>query len=223
MDLLENISSNTRGYIIYDFVNKGEQPPAEVVPKWGSILISSPNLRNFDSWQEQRKGAFIVFNCWAMSEMRAFFSRVGPKLFPQATPVELREKWNMYENRVERVGPSLRYVFDEVMYGQQLIAVNGELGSIVSGNKYGIYTKVLGNCGEWRDNDASHKLVKIVRIKGQERSSLDTYVCVARSESIKKRILNVVFSGIAEEWALTNGMTRNASAIGLYFEVFRHC
>ncbi|AAZ10616.1 retrotransposon hot spot (RHS) protein, putative [Trypanosoma brucei brucei TREU927] len=212
------ISSNTRGYIIYDFVNKGEQPPADVAPKWGSILISSPNLRNFDSWQKQRKGAFIVVNCWEMSEMRAFFSRMGLKLFPQATHVELREKWNMYENRVERVGPSLRYVFDEVMYGQELTAVDGELGSIVAGNKYGIYTKVLDNCGEWRDNDASHKLVKIVRIKAREGNSFDTYVCVAHSESIKKRILNVVFSGIAEEWALTTGMMRNASAIGLYFE-----
>ncbi|AAQ15508.1 retrotransposon hot spot (RHS) protein, putative [Trypanosoma brucei brucei TREU927] len=214
---MKNISSNTRGYIIYDFVNKGEQPPADVAPKWGSILISSPNERNFDSWFQQRERcARIVVNCWEMSEMRAFFSRVGPKLFPQATPVELREKWNMYENRVEHVGPSLRYVFDEAKHATREDDIDNEINSIKSHKRRELYIGVVGNKGEWRESDASHKLVKIVRACGRNNSEI--YICVPHSESIKKRILNVVFSGIAEEWALVSGMTRDASVTGHYFE-----
>nr|AAL14357.1 RHS6a [Trypanosoma brucei] len=217
MDLLEVISSNTRGYVIYDFVKKGEQPPADVAPKWGSILISSPNLRNFDSWFQQRERcARIVVNCWEMTEMRAFFSRIGPMLYPEATPVGLREKWEMYESRVEFVGPSLRYVFDGAKHATREDDIDNEINSIKSHERRELYIGVVGNKGGWRESDASHKLVKIVRACG--RNNGEIYICVPHSESIKKRIIQKICEITAQNLARLAGLIPTREMIPALFE-----
>ncbi|RNC47440.1 retrotransposon hot spot (RHS) protein [Trypanosoma cruzi] len=57
--------SRMKGYIIYDVAKKGTPPDTDFAPStgWGMIVVSSPNLINYDKWANQSESVQIVMNC----------------------------------------------------------------------------------------------------------------------------------------------------------------
>ncbi|PWU96897.1 putative retrotransposon hot spot protein (RHS,) [Trypanosoma cruzi] len=54
-----------KGYIIYDVAKEGTPPDTGFAPSsgWGMIVVSSPEVTNYDGWEEQVKASRIIMNC----------------------------------------------------------------------------------------------------------------------------------------------------------------
>ncbi|ESS61443.1 retrotransposon hot spot (RHS) protein [Trypanosoma cruzi Dm28c] len=62
-----------KGYIIYDVAKKGTPPDTGFAPSsgWGMIVVSSPNLDNYEEWEKQAKASRIIMNCHAKMVVKA--------------------------------------------------------------------------------------------------------------------------------------------------------
>ncbi|EAN93613.1 putative retrotransposon hot spot (RHS) protein [Trypanosoma cruzi] len=148
-----------KGYIIYDVAKKGTPPETGFLPPtgWGMIVVSSPNLDNYDEWEKQLKASRIIMNCPDEMDVKAMCKWMKRGLEPD----EQAGYWRMVEERMENVGPIPRHIFDKKVYIVRLGAVNGALLAIKD-TDVGKYFS-MGGEEEWYSEDPSHKLVKIVR------------------------------------------------------------
>ncbi|EKF98931.1 retrotransposon hot spot (RHS) protein, putative, partial [Trypanosoma cruzi] len=61
-----------KGYIIYDVAMKGRQPSTGLPCKgWGMIVVTSPNIKNFEWWAMQMGAEQIIIDCPDESDVRA--------------------------------------------------------------------------------------------------------------------------------------------------------
>ncbi|PWU88464.1 putative retrotransposon hot spot (RHS) protein [Trypanosoma cruzi] len=148
-----------KGYIIYDVARKGTPPDRGFAPSsgWGMIVVSSPEVSNYDEWEKQVKASRIIMNCPEEVDVKAMCAWMKRGLEPD----EQAEYWRMVEERMEKVGPIPRHIFDEKIYKDRLGAVNGALLAIKPTDFGKNFT--LGGEEKWYSEDPSHKLVKIVR------------------------------------------------------------
>ncbi|EKF98256.1 retrotransposon hot spot (RHS) protein, putative [Trypanosoma cruzi] len=100
-----------KGYIIYDVAKKGTPPDTNFAPStgWGMIVVSSPNVDNYDGWEEQVKARRIIMNCPDEMDVKAMCAWIKRGLEPD----KQAEYWKMAEKHMEKVGPIPRYIFDE--------------------------------------------------------------------------------------------------------------
>ncbi|RNC38282.1 retrotransposon hot spot (RHS) protein [Trypanosoma cruzi] len=54
-----------KGCIIYDVAKEGTPPDAGFASStgWGMIVVSSPEVSNYDEWEKQTKASRIIMNC----------------------------------------------------------------------------------------------------------------------------------------------------------------
>ncbi|EKG05867.1 retrotransposon hot spot (RHS) protein, putative [Trypanosoma cruzi] len=153
-----------KGYIIYDVAKKGKPPARDFLPStgWGMIVVSSPNLDNYDEWEEQLQASRVIMNCPDEKEVKAMCAWMKRGLDKD----EQAEYWKMVEKHMEKVGPIPRHIFDAEIYIDRLGAVDGALLGIEPTDFGKNFT--LGGEEKWYSEDPSHKLVKIVRVKTVE-------------------------------------------------------
>ncbi|EAN81731.1 retrotransposon hot spot (RHS) protein, putative, partial [Trypanosoma cruzi] len=148
-----------KGYIIYDVAKKGTPPDTDFAPStgWGMIVVSSPNLDNYDEWEKQLKASRIIMNCPDEVDVKAMCAWMKRGLEPD----EQAGYWKEVKERMDNVGPIPRHIFDKKIYISRLGAVNDALLAIKDTDVGKYFT--LGGEEEWYSEDPSHKLVKIVR------------------------------------------------------------
>ncbi|RNE98428.1 retrotransposon hot spot (RHS) protein, partial [Trypanosoma cruzi] len=117
-----------KGYIIYDVARKGTPPDTGFAPSsgWGMIVVSSPEVSNYDEWEKQLKASRIIMNCPDEMDVKAMCAWMKRGLEPD----KQAEYWKMVEERMEKVGPIPRHIFDEKIYKDRLGAVDGALLAI---------------------------------------------------------------------------------------------
>ncbi|RNC35433.1 putative retrotransposon hot spot (RHS) protein [Trypanosoma cruzi] len=148
-----------KGYIIYDVTEKGTPPDTGFAPStgWGMIVVSSPNLDNYDEWETQVRASQIIMNCPDEMDVKAMCAWMKRGLEPD----KQAEYWRMVKERMEKFGPIPRHIFDEGSYIDRLAAINGALLAIKL-TDVGEYFALRGS-KLWYSEDPSHKLVKVVR------------------------------------------------------------
>ncbi|RNC40355.1 putative retrotransposon hot spot (RHS) protein, partial [Trypanosoma cruzi] len=148
-----------KGYIIYDVARKGTPPDTGFAPSsgWGMIVVSSPNLDNYDEWETQVQASRIIMNCSDEMDVKAMCAWMKRGLKPD----KQAGYWRMVKERMDKVGPILRYIFDEGSYKDRLGAVNGALLAIKDTDVEEHFT--LRGSRLWYSEDPSQKLVKVVR------------------------------------------------------------
>ncbi|RNC38194.1 retrotransposon hot spot (RHS) protein [Trypanosoma cruzi] len=131
------------------------------------IVVSSPNLDNYDEWEKQAKASRIIMNCPDEMDVKAMCAWIKRGLEPD----KQAGYWKKVKERMEKVGPIPRYIFDEKIYINRLGAVNGALLAIKDTDVGEYFT--LGGEEKWYSKDPSHKLVKIVRVR--EKSAFEDF------------------------------------------------
>ncbi|RNE96289.1 retrotransposon hot spot (RHS) protein, partial [Trypanosoma conorhini] len=164
-----------RGYIIYDVDKKGQGPDGFPSPAtWGFILLSSPNEDNFKSWGKQKDANLIVMNCPDENDVKAMCAWET-----RANSAQVQKKhWETIKKRMYYVGPIQRCIFDEDTYGTRLVVTTQVLGGANASNAHN-YISIV-DMTMWPANDASHKLVKAVRVtvKGAAETFVNLPVCL---------------------------------------------
>ncbi|EKF39257.1 retrotransposon hot spot (RHS) protein, putative, partial [Trypanosoma cruzi marinkellei] len=99
-----------KGYIIYDVAKKGTPPATNFAPAsgWGMIVVSSPNVGNYDEWEKQLTAKRIIMNCPDEMDVKAMcaWMKQGVKTDEQA------EYWKMVKTHMDEVVPIPRYIFE---------------------------------------------------------------------------------------------------------------
>ncbi|RNE98316.1 putative retrotransposon hot spot (RHS) protein, partial [Trypanosoma cruzi] len=150
-----------KGYIIYDVATQGTQPDTGFAPAsgWGMIVVSSPKATNYDNWEKQLQASRIILNCPDEMDVKAMCTWMKR----DETPDKQAEYWKKVKKHMEKVGPILRYIFDENEYGKRTKDVRRALEWINIGDRGKHFTQ--GGEKKWHSEDPSHKLLKVVRVR----------------------------------------------------------
>ncbi|KAF5216322.1 hypothetical protein ECC02_010921 [Trypanosoma cruzi] len=156
--------SGMKGYIIYDVAKKGTPPETGFAPStgWGMIVVSSPEVSNYDEWEKQTKASRIIMNCPDEMDVEAMCAWMKR----DETAEKKAGYWKKVKERMVIVGPIPRHIFDEKIYINRLGAVDGALLGIKPSDVEEYFS--LGGEKKWYSEDPSHKLVKIVRARTVE-------------------------------------------------------
>ncbi|RNF15136.1 putative retrotransposon hot spot (RHS) protein [Trypanosoma cruzi] len=167
VDILDEFSGRgVKGYIIYDVAKPGHEPPAGLPCKgWGMIVVTSPNEGNFKEWEKQKGSVRIVMNCPAKEDVKAMCVCMN-----RNEPTVQAGYWRKVEGRMDKVGPLLRYVFDQATYKDRIVSCRSTINKMVLQDTQ--YYSVLGTDKMCEGNHVSHKLVKVVRVRGKEDAEL---------------------------------------------------
>ncbi|PWU97390.1 putative retrotransposon hot spot (RHS) protein [Trypanosoma cruzi] len=147
-------------YIIYDVAKDGRKPyPMPNSRVWGMIVVTSPNEDNFGAWEKHRSPKRIIMNCPEKDDVKAMC--VWMK---RNEPTEQAGYWRNINRRMEEVGPILRYIFDESKYNGRVQSCKDTVCKLnrIDAEYYLHFgtTQMLGG------DKVSHKLVRIVRVRG---------------------------------------------------------
>ncbi|PWV07016.1 putative retrotransposon hot spot (RHS) protein [Trypanosoma cruzi] len=158
-----------KGYIIYDVAKKGTPPDTDIAPckGWGMIVVSSANLDNVNEWEKQSESLRIVMNCPEKDDAKAIC--VWMKHNWQLAEEEA-DHWKKVEVRMDNLGPLLRYVFDQSKYKSRLDSCESTVNKMTLPDTN--YYSVLGTDKMCDGSHVSHKLVKVVRVRGNGDSEL---------------------------------------------------
>ncbi|PWU91566.1 putative retrotransposon hot spot (RHS) protein [Trypanosoma cruzi] len=157
-----------KGYIIYDVALKGHQPSTGLPCKgWGMIVVTSPNKNNYESWAKLVRAKQIIINCPEENDVRAMC--VWMKHNGQLAEEEA-DYWKKVNGRMDKVGPLLRYIFDESEYKSRIDSCESKVNSMNLFDTY--YYSILGTNEVCDDSHISHKVVKVKRLRGKEDAEL---------------------------------------------------
>ncbi|CCD19360.1 putative retrotransposon hot spot protein 4 (RHS4) [Trypanosoma vivax] len=136
MDLSD---AGCRGYMILDAKETMDLPTCLPTRLWGSIVLSSPNERNYKVWVETNTGSkFLYSNRYHAREMKAYsaWMRRADLAIAEgnaAVRAELDKSWRVMEGRMREVGQAPRYVFDEESYQSRKDEVEWTLNTLITG------------------------------------------------------------------------------------------
>ncbi|PWV01003.1 putative retrotransposon hot spot protein (RHS,) [Trypanosoma cruzi] len=152
-----------KGYFIYDVTEKGIPPASWLAPcgEWGMIVVASPKVGNHDKWETQARAERIIMNCPDEMDVKAMCAWMKR----DETKEKKAECWKMVEERMEKVGPIPRHIFDANKFIAHSAAIEDALEGIKSrdGEKHFIPRGVR----LWYSEDPSQKLVRVVRARGE--------------------------------------------------------
>ncbi|KAF5221938.1 putative retrotransposon hot spot protein (RHS) [Trypanosoma cruzi] len=145
---------------------KGHEPPAGLPPsEWGIIVVTSPNEGNFSGWEEQRRSIQIIMNCPEKDDAKAMCIWMK-RNEPTVQAGYMKE----VENRMDKLGPLLRYIFDQSAYKSRLDSCESTVNKMTLSDTN--YYSVLGTDKMCEGSHVSQKLVKVVRVRGNGHSEL---------------------------------------------------
>ncbi|EAN86147.1 retrotransposon hot spot (RHS) protein, putative [Trypanosoma cruzi] len=151
-----------KGYIIYDVALKGHQTSTALPCEgWGMIVVTSPNKNNYESWAKLVEAEKIIINCPDESDVRAMCIWMKRN---RRLEEEEADYWKKVKDRMDKVGSLLRYIFDDSEYKSRLVSCKSKVKSM---NLFAThYYSILGTNEVCDDNHISHKVVKVVRVRG---------------------------------------------------------
>ncbi|ESS60928.1 retrotransposon hot spot (RHS) protein [Trypanosoma cruzi Dm28c] len=157
-----------KGYVIYDVTRQGTSPEEYYLPdrRRGMIVVSSPKVSNYDKWEKQKGAARIIVNCPEEMDMKAMCARMER----DETAEKQAEYWRMVKERMEKVGPIPRHVFDEEAFIAHSAAIEDALDGINSQDGEKHFKN--GGAKLWYSEDPSQKLVRVVRTRGEVGAEL---------------------------------------------------
>ncbi|EKG02379.1 retrotransposon hot spot (RHS) protein, putative [Trypanosoma cruzi] len=190
-----------KGYIIYDVAMKGRQPSTGLPCKgWGMIVVTSPNIKNYESWAEQMGAEQIIIDCPDESDVRAMCiwkehnGRVEEEE-EEETKEEAKEEaeeeadeeseeeakeeadfWKRVKKRMDKVGPILRFIFNGKKCNARVRACKFAVNNITASMLQ--YYAGIGTGKSCNGHHVSHKLVKVVRVREKDKieSSLNLLI-----------------------------------------------
>ncbi|RNC34788.1 retrotransposon hot spot (RHS) protein [Trypanosoma cruzi] len=164
LDFLSDRGVNA--YIIYEVAKEGRKPYQIIISSlWGMIVLSSPNLDNLSAWEKHRSPKRIIMNCPEKDDVKAM--RVWMKRNDSS---EQAEYWKKVKGRMDEVGPLLRYIFDDRKYNNRIESCKSTINKL---NRIDAEYYLHFGTGKMLGGDnASHKLVKVVRVRGECNNEL---------------------------------------------------
>ncbi|RNC57293.1 retrotransposon hot spot (RHS) protein [Trypanosoma cruzi] len=99
-----------KGYIIYELGGRfGILPPCLPPGEWVMIVVAPLEKTSYMHWASEKRAVRIIMNCPDESDVKAMC--VWMK---RNQPVQQQaEYWRELRGRMDKVGPILRYIFDE--------------------------------------------------------------------------------------------------------------
>ncbi|RNF03045.1 retrotransposon hot spot (RHS) protein [Trypanosoma cruzi] len=90
------------------------------------IVVTSPNKNNYESWAEQTGAEQIIINCPDESDVRAMciWKEHNGQVEEEA------DYWKKVKDRMDKVGPLLRYVFKQRKYKSRIYSCKSKVKKI---------------------------------------------------------------------------------------------
>ncbi|RNE97393.1 retrotransposon hot spot (RHS) protein [Trypanosoma rangeli] len=175
-----------KGYII-DMARHFQEPWNDVVPspEWGAIILSSPHEDNFKQCAEHAGAIKIIMNSPDENNVKAMCAWRTRN----TTEEEQVEYWRRMHMRMDDVGPIPRCIFQ--FNKDRVEEIKDILAGIDASNA--VHYGMVGGREMWPSNDASHKLVKVVRLITQKdvEEFVDLPVCFSIGNKLIGRLLEV--------------------------------
>ncbi|KAF5213586.1 hypothetical protein ECC02_013883 [Trypanosoma cruzi] len=154
------------GYIIYDIAREGRNLSTGFPCNgWGIIVVTSPNEGNFKEWEKHSRSVRIVMNCPEKDDVKAMCIWMK-----RNEPTVQAKYMKEVEGRMDKAGPLLRYVFDKRACKDRIDTCESIVDKMTLSDTN--YYSVLGTNKMCDGSHVSHKLVKVVRVRGKEDSEL---------------------------------------------------
>ncbi|RNF09069.1 retrotransposon hot spot (RHS) protein [Trypanosoma rangeli] len=160
--------ANVGGYYIFDVTKDHRVVVGLPRRRWGGVVLTTPDARNYEGWKKQRNAFNIFVNGYDAREMRAFFAWQERDLLRDSQGsregrAELEERWQRMKDRICVVGPLPRYVFDEDHYSGRCAAIDWALSN-TSEICWEHCARLLFGKAEWGEDRIADKLIKLVRV-----------------------------------------------------------
>ncbi|CCD18970.1 hypothetical protein, conserved in T. vivax, (fragment) [Trypanosoma vivax Y486] len=191
--VMELSDDGKQGYMILD-VKRDEKLTTDLPARlWGSIMLSSPNKRNYKAWHETNTGTRLLYiSRYHAREMKPCFAWLRRADLAAgegnaAVRTELEKSWCVMEERMREVGHAPRYVFYERSYRSRKDEVEWTLNKLIAG-KVSYFLLFLTGTVDWRDDITVHSLLDLVRLKAgatEDKGNKPVSVAV-RSKMIEK-------------------------------------
>ncbi|CCD20475.1 hypothetical protein, conserved in T. vivax [Trypanosoma vivax Y486] len=198
--IMELWRAGCRGYMILDAKETMDLPTCLPARLWGSIVLSSPNKKNYKVWRETNVGSrFLYINRYHAREMKAYFAwlRRADLVAAEgnaAVGTELEESWRVMEERMREVGHAPRYVFYEGSYRSRKDEVEWTLNRLIAG-EVSCFLLFLTGTVDWKDDITVHSLLDLVRLKaGASEDRGNRPVSAAVRSKMIERLRDIVAS-----------------------------
>ncbi|ESS61249.1 retrotransposon hot spot (RHS) protein [Trypanosoma cruzi Dm28c] len=193
-----------KGYVIYDVAKKGTPPATTFAPpQWGMIVLTSPNVDNFEEWRKQREAAPIIINCPDEMDVKAMCIWKGHNgQLEEEAEEQAREQaekkareqakyWETVNERMDKVGPIPRCIFNELEYRIRLTAIGKTVKNINATNATDYMG--VGRSKIWIAEYVSHTIVKFVRVRAVPGIEVGCNAPVSHSARVKitQRLTNM--------------------------------
>ncbi|EAN83899.1 retrotransposon hot spot (RHS) protein, putative [Trypanosoma cruzi] len=192
VDVLGSFSRRgVKGYIIYDIAREGHEPSTGLPCKgWGMIVVTPPDKNNYESWAKQMGAEQIIMNCPEENDLKAMcaWRKHNGQLEEEETKEEA-DYWKKVKDRMDKVGPILRFIFNEKKCEARFIACEDAVEAITPSMLQ--YDAGIGSGKSCKGNNVSHKLVKAVRVR---RRNLESSLNLLISPHFERETLSMVES-----------------------------
>ncbi|PWU95304.1 putative retrotransposon hot spot protein (RHS) [Trypanosoma cruzi] len=122
---------------------------------------ASPKVSNYDEWETAVRAERIIMNCPAEMDVKAMCAWMKR----DETAEKQAECWRMVKERMDKVGPIPRYIFDANKFIAHSAAIEDALDGINSRDGEKHFTH--GGVRLWYSENPSQKLVRVVRARGE--------------------------------------------------------
>ncbi|CCD20648.1 putative retrotransposon hot spot protein 4 (RHS4) [Trypanosoma vivax] len=230
---IKRMASCKRGFVIVDISKKGEAPSRELPTDcWPTVVLTSPDVNHYDQWMKDRNGKLIYVNCDDERDLKAFVAWRVLRGLPDKTEdnaclwsdaeEKLKEQLKVLDERIKTVGPLPRFVLDADSYKSR----HSQIGQAIRGTALDKtqYMGILRMNSEWKSDHVSHKLIKLVRVRGALND--ETYRCVPLSSDIHEKVKVKMLQTLKGMWMLLRLEPSDyCAAVGLEllaFDAFRY-
>ncbi|KAH8608606.1 putative retrotransposon hot spot protein 4 (RHS4) [Trypanosoma vivax] len=218
--IMELSDAGKRGYMILDAKKYVDLPTDLPSESWGSIVLSSPNKKNYKVWDETNMGSrFLFINRYHAREMKAYFAwmrraDLAAAEGNAAVRAELEESWRVMQERMHEVGHAPRYVFGERSYERRKGEAQAALNTLITGNVSYLF-RVFAESVEWRDDGTTHCLVDLVRLEG---GAIERCGNRPVSAAVRSKMIDQLHDIVASDPRIFNPEYR-ATSNGIVFEI----
>nr|CCC94450.1 unnamed protein product [Trypanosoma congolense IL3000] len=195
-DVVRMAREGTKGCAIYDV--GVENSGMEKLPHdWCAIVLASPGESNYEKWGSRRAGGtrYITIECYEEAEFRAVLTWERHVISSRNIELNNRngtilEDWQMVKERIHMVGPVPRYVLgSEDLFEERASSMRTALKSL----RYvdlDYFMWGLENNDEWVDENATHKVVMLLRTLPDESGDCRNHIL---SFHMWKELLTMMF------------------------------
>ncbi|KAG8343451.1 putative retrotransposon hot spot protein (RHS) [Trypanosoma vivax] len=203
----EQVATGLRVYVIYDVGGSRIGPEPNWRLNWPGILISPPNKANYRGWLKTDGTKAIYINCHHVREIKAIHVWTERLLRPNSTVSKVEDRWYELSERIDVVGPLLRYVLYEENYNPREKEIRREILQL-NDDVTELCKKLLHREEAWCASKLSPKIMKLVRVHydGLDEDCRNKGVSVNVYKGLMRRVMyEEVNAGGVEQLLRTMG------------------